>query len=176
MYIRVVSKRALKKYLSESPKEALEAQVIDLYERFPQVKEFYDFAFNPKEDKLLQEAKFKISNEYFPVRRKRPRARRSVAQKYLRQFRTLGMAPYLVADLMLYNIETAQLFAREKKVPEAFYKSMLNSFTEATGFISQQGLIPEFKARIVTVYAEIRERQWPLLEGFNKALDILDLE
>ena len=176
MYLRAVSKRALKKYLSELPKEALEAQVMDLYERFPAVKKFYDFAFNPKEDKLLQEAKFKISNEYFPVRRKRPRARRSVAQKYIRQFRTLGMAPYLIADLMLYNLETAQLFAREKRVPEAFYKSMLNSFTEATQYISQQGLLPEFKDRIAIVYKEIRERQWPLLEGFNRALDLLDLE
>lgn len=158
------------------PREALQEQVIDLYERFPQVKKFYDFAFNPKEDKLLQEAKFKISNEYFPVRRKRPRARRSVAQKYIRQFRTLGMAPYLVADLMLYNLETAQLFARDRRVPQAFYKSMLNSFTEATQYISQQELLPEFKSRIATVYNGIREGQWPLMEGFNRALDLLDME
>ncbi|MBT8311327.1 MAG: hypothetical protein KJN91_00615, partial [Eudoraea sp.] len=68
-----MSKRALKKYLSELPKEALEAQVMDLYERFPSVKKFYDFVFNPREDKLMQEARFRISNEYFPLKRRRPK-------------------------------------------------------------------------------------------------------
>ena len=157
-------------------KEELEAQVIDLYERFPPVKKFYDFVFNPKEEQLIQEARFRISNEYFPVKRRRPRARRSVAQKYIKQFRTLGMAPYLIADLMLYNLEIAQSFSRERRVPEAFYKSMLNSFTEATQFISQEALLAEFKDRIVHIYKAIGEQQWPLKEGFNRALDILDLD
>jgi len=81
-----MSKRALKKYLAERKKKELEALFIDLYERFPVVKEYYDFVFNPKEDKLIQEAKVKISNEYFPLKRKRPKARRSVAQNYIKRF------------------------------------------------------------------------------------------
>ena len=158
------------------PKEALEAQVIDLYERFPSVKKFYDFVFNPKEEQLIQEARFRISNEYFPVKRRRPKARRSVAQKYIKHFRTLGMAPHLIADLMLYNLETAQTFSRERRVPEAFYKSMLNSFTEATQFISQEALLPDYKDRVVDIYKETQEQNWPLGEGFNRALDLLDLD
>ena len=78
-----MSKRALQKYVGELKKKELEAQILDLYLRFPVVKEYYDFAFNPKEDKLVQAAKAKISNEYFPVKRRRPKARRSVAQKYI---------------------------------------------------------------------------------------------
>ena len=81
-----MSKRALIKYLSDLNKAELEEQLLDLYNRFPQVKKYYDFAFNPKEDKMMQEAQAKISNEYFPLKRKRPRARRSVAQKFIRQF------------------------------------------------------------------------------------------
>ena len=61
---------------------------MDLYVRFPTVKAYYDFVFNPKEDKLIQEAKTKISNEYFPLKRKRPKARRSVAQKLIKHFKT----------------------------------------------------------------------------------------
>lgn len=176
MYIRSVSKRALKKYLASLPKSALEEQVIDLYERFVPVKKYYDFVFNPKEDKLIQEAKARISNEYFPIKRKRPRARRSVAQKYIKQFRTLGMAPYLIADLMLFNMEIAQTFSGERNVPEAFYKSMLNSFSEATQFISQEALLPDYKDRILSVYEEVSNQEWPLKEGFNRAMDLLDLE
>ena len=169
-----MSKRALKKYLSELPKEAIEEQMMDLYQRFPVVKEYYDFIFNPKEDKLVQDAKAKISNEYFPVKRRRPKARRSVAQKFIKHFVKLGVAPHLVADTMLYNIEIAQLFAKERNVPEAFYKSMLNSFNEALQFISLNALLPDFKERIVKIYTETQEQNWSYSEGFSRALDIID--
>ncbi|WP_209400292.1 DUF6155 family protein [Pseudozobellia sp. WGM2] len=169
-----MSKRALKKYLSELPKEAIEEQMMDLYQRFPVVKEYYDFIFNPKEDKLVQDAKAKISNEYFPVKRRRPKARRSVAHKFIKHFVKLGVAPHLVADTMLYNIEIAQLFAKERNVPEAFYKSMLNSFNEALQFVSINALLPDFKERIVKIYAETQEQNWAYAEGFSRALDIID--
>ncbi len=99
-----MSKRALKKYLTELKKKELEEQLMDLYARFPVVKEYYDFIFNPKEDKMVQEAKAKISNEYFPLKRRRPKARRSVAQKYIKHFIKLGVEPHLIADVMLYNL------------------------------------------------------------------------
>lgn len=169
-----MSKRALKTYLSELRKKELEAQIMELYEKFSPVKTYYDFVFNPKEDKLLQEAKTKISNEYFPVKRKRPKARRSVAQKYIKHFVKLGVDSALVADLMCFNLEIAQTFALERNVPDAFYKSMLNSFSEMTTFISQHGILEEFKGRIVTIYNHTQTGDWLYKEGFSKALDILD--
>ena len=56
-----MSKRDLKKYLQTLKKKELEAQVLDLYTRFKDVKVYYDFVFNPKEDKLIDEAKTKIA-------------------------------------------------------------------------------------------------------------------
>ena len=169
-----MSKRALKKYLAELPKPELEEQLLDLYERFPLVKKYYDFVFNPKEDKLIQEARFKISNEYFPVKRKRPRARRSVAHKYIRQFSTLGMDPVKLADLMLYNLEIAQTFESTRRVQTAFYKSMLNSFREGLQHIAHHGLLEEFKSRILSIYQITQERDWPFKEGYSQALDLID--
>jgi len=173
-YLRSVSKRAFKKYLTELPKPALEEQLLDLYERFPQVKKYYDFVFNPKEDSLISEAQMKISNEYFPLRRKRPRARRSVAQKFIKQFITLGMDPSKLGDLMLYNLEIAQRFEAERNVPESFYKSMMNSYTEAVHYISLNGLVDDFKSRIIKIYQVVQDRNWPFVEGFSRALDMID--
>ncbi len=173
-YIGSMSKRAFKKYLAELHKPALEEQLLDLYERFPQVKKYYNFVFNPKEDRLIGEAQMKISNEYFPLRRKRPRARRSVAQKYIKQFTTLGMDSSKLSDLMLYNLEIAQRFEADRNVPEAFYKSMMNSFTEAIRYISFHGLVDDFKSRIVKIYEVVQDRNWPFAEGFSRALDIID--
>ena len=169
-----MSKRALTKYLSELPKEELEHQIMDLYQRFPEVKTYYDFIFNPKEDKLVQEAKTKISNEYFPLKRKRPKARRSIAQKFIKHFIKLGMEPILIVDLMCYNLEIGQTFAMDRKVADSFYKSMGTSFAEMTQFVSQNGLLGEFKQRIVKLYQHTQDENWPFGEEFSKALDILD--
>ena len=169
-----MSKRALKKYLAELKKRDLEAQIMDLYDRFPVVKEYYNFIFNPKEDRMVQEAKAKISNEYFPVKRRRPKARRSVAQKYIKHFIKLGVDAHLTADVMLYNLEVAQAFEAVKNVQDAFYKSMLNSFTEAVHFVSVNGLLNDFKERIVKVYTVTQDKNWLFGEGFSRALDSID--
>jgi hypothetical protein len=167
-----MSKRALKKYLTELKKTELEMQLLDLYDRFPAVKAYYDFVFNPKEDKLLQAAKMKISNEYFPLKRKRPKARRSIAQRYIKHFMTLGVDPHLIGDLMLFNLETSQAFSTNKNLQDSFFKSMLNSFKEAVQFISVHGLLDEFKDRVVQIYRSTQERDWPYAEDFSKAIDI----
>lgn len=136
-----MSKRDLKKYLSELNKEQLEEQIIELYEKFSPVKVYYNFVFNPKEESLLQECKLKISNEYYPLkklgRRSKPKMRRSVAQKYIKHFTLLGVDPFVIADVMLYNIEIAQTFSSEHVIKQdLFFKSMFNSFEQAVTFLS----------------------------------------
>lgn len=169
-----MSKRALKKYISKLPKSALEEQLLELYEKFPAVKNYYDFVFNPKEEKLIQDAKAKIANEYFPVKRKRPKARRSVAQKYIKHFIKLGVDPHLIADVMCFNLEIAQTFSNEKNVPDAFYKSMLNSFTEVIQYVTLHGILSEFKERILNIFTVTQTQQWLFDEDFSRALDLID--
>lgn len=160
-----MSKRDLKKYLSELNKEQLEEQVIELYEKFVAVKTFYDFVFNPKEETILKEAKIKISNEYFPIkkvgRRSKPKMRRSVAQKIIKHFITLGVDPFVIADVMLYNIEIAQTYSSENPIKqEFFYKSMSNSFEQALEFIISNGIYTDFKTRINSIFQETVDQMW----------------
>lgn len=163
-----MSKRDLKKYLTELNKMQLEEQVLELYEKFSAVKTYYDFVFNPKEDTLLKDCKIKISNEYFPQRTsgkpRRPKMRRSVAQKYIKHFILLGVDPFLIGDVMLYAIEIAQTFSSERIVKqEVFYKSMLSSFEQAVIFMIANGILNEFKSRIVAISNETIIQDW-----FNK--------
>ncbi len=166
-----MSKKALKKYLEGLKKKELEHQIMDLYGRFAEVKTYYDFVFNPREDKLLQQAKQKISNEYFPLKRKRPKARRSVAQKFIKHFRTLGMDPYLIADLMLFNLETAQRYSERQKVNDAFYKSMLTSFREVMQHTILHGQLPDFRDRILSIHTFTQEQAWSYAEEFDRILE-----
>ena len=64
----------------------------------------------------------RIAEEYFPKKRRRARARRSVADKYLKHFKTLGVDPSLQAELMAFNLETGLRFEKTRNCPEAFYK------------------------------------------------------
>ena len=166
-----MSKRELKKYLHELNKEQLEEQINDLYTRFKEVKTFYDFVFNPKEEKLLDECKFKISKEYFPLSGRKPKARRSVAQKYIKHFKQLGVENSIIADVMLYNIEIAQTYSGEKEIKqESFFKSILKSFEEATSFIYKNELNNEFMHRIKEIVNEAILQKWYNSGFFEKAI------
>jgi predicted transport protein len=165
-----MSKKDLKEYIHHLSKEQLEDQILDLYTRFKEVKEFYDFAFNPKENKLMEECKFKISKEYFPVNGRKAKMRRSVAQGYIRHFKRLGVESSLIADIMLYNIEVAQTYTTELYIKqESFYKSMLKSFQEAVKYIRENGIEAEFKARLNRIVDESIDQRWMNREGFQKS-------
>ncbi|MRX69934.1 hypothetical protein SAMN06265349_101138 [Flavobacterium resistens] len=177
-----MSKRDLKKYLAKLSKEQLEEQLIELYEKFSPVKVYYDFVFNPKEDKLLQESKVKISHEYFPIKkpgaRWRPKAkmRRSVAQKIIKHFISLGVDSFVIADLMLYNIEIAQTYSSQNLIKQdLFYKSIFNSFEQAVNFLISNGILTEYKARIIAIHDETVQQKWKNKYDFEAILDKIDL-
>ena len=156
-----MSKKELKKYLHGLKKEQLEEQLLDLYARFREVKVYYDFVFNPREEKLIEECKFKIEKEYFPPGNRKPKARRSVAHRYIRHFMRLGMAPELIADAMLYNLETAQKFSARKAVrQEVFYISMLRSYQEARDYIADWNLGLSFRTRLQAIAEQAWEQEW----------------
>jgi phosphotransferase system IIB component len=174
-----MSKRDLKKYLSDLNKEQLEEQIIALYDKFIPVKTYYDFVFNPKEDTILKEAKLKISNEYFPIkktgRRSKPKMRRSIAQKIIKHFIVLGVDPFVIADVMLYNIEIAQTYSSENGIKqELFYKSMFNSFDLAVQFVVSNGIYYEFKTRILNIQDETKNQAWENSPEFERIVSRLE--
>lgn len=175
-----MSKRDLKKYLSELSQEQLQEQIIELYEKFSPVKVFYDFVFNPKEETLLQEAKLKISNEYFPVkitRRDKAKMRRSVAQKIIKHFISLGVDPFVIADIMLYNVEIAQAYSSNSIIKqELFYKSMLNSFEQAVIYSISNGIFQEFAKRITAIVDETKRQKWKNNPDFEVVLEKVGFE
>jgi ADP-dependent phosphofructokinase/glucokinase len=170
-----MSKRDLKKYLKELDKEQLEEQLLELYEKFSDVKTYYNFVFNPKEDKLLQEAKLKVTNEYFPLKGKRAKLRRSVAQKYIKHFLSLGVDSYVIADLMLHNLEVAQKYTARREMRYAsFYKSMLNSFEQVVKYSIENGMVSEFKGRILHIKDNAFKQNWENKEELERLFDAID--
>ena len=133
---------------------------------------YYDFVFRPNEEKLLNEAKTKISNEYFPLKTKRPKLRRSTAQKYIKKYLLLGVDPYVILDVMLYNIEVAQKYYAKREIRySSFYKSMYNSFEQAIQYAVEHGFEKEFKSRLETISTETAAQKWPNQFDFDDLLE-----
>jgi hypothetical protein len=167
-----MSKRALKEYLGELTKKQLQEQVLDLYTRFKPVKTYYNFVFNPKEEKLLDDAKFKIGKEYFPVNTRKPKTRRSVAQKIIKHYLQLGVDAFVIAEIMVYNIEIAQQYTQEKFIKQdAFYVSMLKSFNDLLDFVKTHGIEIDFFPRINAIVATAEKQGWMNSVGFEDALE-----
>jgi putative NIF3 family GTP cyclohydrolase 1 type 2 len=156
-----MSKKDLKKYLSDLNKTQLEEQIVELYDKFKEVKIFYDFAFNPNEKALIKEAKIKISNEYFPITSRRAKLRRSTAQKFIKHYITLGVDVYIIADIMLYSIEIAQIYTNGKVAKsEAFYKSLRVAFEQAVSFMIANAILADFESRVVAIKNETLKQSW----------------
>lgn len=170
----IVSKRDLKKYLKDLDNNQLSEQIIDLYERFKDVKSFYDFVFNPNEDKVLNDFKTRVAKEYFPVRgRKKPKARPSIAQKRIKQFILLEMNPSVILDAMLFTIETAQAYESERNnIKGAFYNSMFNSFKQAVEFAQYHGFADDFKDRFSRIASHCERHNWPNRDRFVEVMEI----
>jgi len=163
-----MSKRELRKYLKELTKEQLEDQIIDLYERFKPVKEYYDFAFNPKENELIEQCQFQISKEYYPIGSRKAKMRRSVAQKWIKKLMLFDADASLLADVMFFNIEIALTFSGEHFIrQESFYTSMYKSFDETLRFISEKGILAEFKGRIEKIAGDAWDQKWPNRNAFE---------
>lgn len=168
-----MSKRELRKYLNDLTKEQMEEQILDLYNRFKEVKEFYDFAFNPRENELMEQCRFQISKEYYPVKGRRAKLRRSVAQKWIKKLLLLDADASMLADVMLFNIEIAQTYAGEHFIrQDTFYVSMYKSFDEALKFISSKGILNDFRGRIQKIATDAWDQKWPNRRAFE---DIADL-
>ena len=170
-----MSKRDLKNYLSELSPEQIQEQFMALYVKFPDVKTYYDFVFNPNEEKLQREAKIKVSNEYFPTRSKRAKMRRSIAQKIIKHFISLGVDVFITADLMLYTIEIAQVFSEQNRIKnEAFYKSAFNSFSQSISFMIDHQILYEFKDRLEKIVENSIQQKWPNQDELKAILDRLE--
>jgi transcriptional regulator with PAS, ATPase and Fis domain len=168
-----MSKRELRKYLKELTKVQLEDQIIDLYERFKPVKEYYDFAFNPKENELIEQCRFQISKEYYPIGSRKAKMRRSVAQKWIKKLMLFDADASLLADVMFFNIEIALSFSGEHIIrQESFFTSMYKSFDETLRFVSEKGILAEFKGRIEKIAGDTCDQKWPNSNAFEDLADM----
>ena len=138
----------LKKSLSGKSENQLLEEIINLFNKIPQVKEYYTLAFSEEgEELILDKYKGIITNEFFP-KRGYGKARLSVAKKAMSDFKKISGKPPLIIDLMLHYVEQGVDFTDQYgDIDSPFYNSMGKMFEDALVLVKKHNLLSFFQKR-----------------------------
>ena len=108
----MASKRDLTKFLNDLSKEELIKEVEKLYQKFKEVKRYYDIDLGGDTTELVKQIKAKIENEYMPARGF-GKARSSFVKKLIDDFAKVSIYPSDLIDVILYRVEIAAEFGEQ---------------------------------------------------------------
>lgn len=166
-----MSKLVLKKEFSKLSKEQLVEHILDLYDKNNSVKEYYQFYFNPTNEKeLITKYKKLIRKEFNVENPMRSTEKFSVAKRAISDFKNVHPSAESLADVMLYLPESAcELTALYGDYSEQFYNSACNNYKTALEFLKKQDLLHRFQNRAMQCV------KWADPCGYGFADDIADV-
>jgi hypothetical protein len=138
----------LKKYLDQLSKQALIAEISDLFVKFDYVNDYYAAKLNPVDaERVLQKYKTVLKDEFFPSRGFGT-LRASVAKKAISDYKKVAGDPHGLADLMLFYIEMGVKFVYiYGDIKEIFYTSMESMYAKVLELLFKQGMQEQFQDR-----------------------------
>lgn len=142
------TKKALLKHLDKSDKEDIIKEIITLFDKFKNVKEFYAAELSDNVNPLLERYKKKITLAYSAANPKERRTNLNV-NKLIKEFKKISIYERELADLMLHRVEYGvAAFNRNSNRSATFYNCIANTFEEALQLISTGNYADEFRQRI----------------------------
>jgi hypothetical protein len=155
----------IKKELKKLDKDKLIDLVSDLYKKNKSVKEFFDFYVNPDERKLFKKYQDKVFEAFYP--RRGYNFKLKEGKQAISDFKKLGPSAELLAELMLFYVETGVKFTNDYgDLNEQFYKSLATAFVESLTLMNKENLLYKFEDRVGTVVDDSRVIDW----GFHNYL------
>lgn len=156
-----MSSTELKKELRKLDKDMIIDLVTDLYKRNKSVKEFLDFYINPDEKALFNKYRTKIFEAFYPKRGNQYKLKDG--KQAISDFRKIGSSADLVADLMLFYVETGVKFTNEfGEIDEGFYISMASTYAAALTLMKKESLLEQFAARARKVVSDASDTGYGL--------------
>lgn len=155
----------IKKELKKLDKDKIIGLVADLYKKNKTVKEFFDFYVNPDERQLFEKYRDKMFEAFYPKRGNNYKLKDG--KQAISDFKKLGTSTDLLADLMLFYVETGVKFTNDYgEINESFYKSLAITFVDSLNLMSSEDLLDKFEDRVEKVVDDSSEIGW----GFNDYL------
>lgn len=142
------TKKALLKHLNKSDKEDIIREVVTLFDKFKNVKEFYTAELTDDANPLLETYKKKITKAY-SLANPKERSTNANVNKLINAFKKISIYEREIIDLLLHRVECGvAAFNRNNNRSATFYNCIANSFEEAISSITATDYSSEFKPRI----------------------------
>jgi hypothetical protein len=102
-----------------------------------------DFYANPNELDIIHKYKDKVFEAFYPKRGFKLRLKEG--KQAISDFKKLGPSPELLADLMLFYVETGVNFTNDYgSVDEGYYSSLESTFVASLKLMQQEILLEKF--------------------------------
>lgn len=163
-----ITSTELKKHFADFDREKLLKEILELFQNFSEVREFYQSKLSDDGDsELCEKYKRIIKNEFFPTRGY-GKARLSIAKKAVMDFKKISRDVHSVADIMIYYAEMGVDFTNEYgDINESFYYSMVGMFDMAAKFVTENQIADKYKTRFEKMVKDTSGIGW----GFPDELE-----
>ena len=174
-----MSIQKLKAHLANKSEKELTREIIDLYQQFSVVKDFYNLQLSAHEAyDIIAKHKMIIQNEFLP-KRGFGDARLSVARKSVMDFKKLVGVHENLVDLALYYVEIGVQYTNAYgDIDEPFYNSMESMFTQAMKWMKQLDIAYQFQPRAAKICHDTEGIGWgfydELCETYSNYFDEID--
>ena len=155
----------VKKELQKLDCKDLIKHIGELYKKYPNVKEYFDFYTTTDEAELLNKYKSKVREGFYPKRGNQLKL--SLSRKAINDFRKLGTSSNSLADLLFYYVECGVEFTNDYgDIDENFYTGIENTYANALELIHKEALTEIFQKRAVGIVNNSAGTGW----GFHDYL------
>ena len=156
----------LKKYLKHKENKELIKEIVELFKKFSDVKDYYAGILSEDDGAVLNKYKKIIKDEFFP-NRGFGKIRLSIAKKAISNYKKVSDSKVGVAEIMLYYVQMGSEFTNTYgDINESFYESMENMYESALIYIRDNNLVSHFKQECKEIVEQATEG-W----GFRDVLE-----
>jgi hypothetical protein len=149
----------IKKELNKIDKGKLVDLIADLYKKNKSVKEYFDFYLNPNENELFRKYRNKVYEAFYPKRGFGLKLKDG--KQAISEFKKLGASLILLADLMLFYVETGVEFTNDYgDIDENYYLSLERMYIQALSLMTKENLLEKFAERTKKVMIDANNIGW----------------
>lgn len=165
----------LKKILDEMSVDELKQEILKLYNKLPQVKDFYNQDLMTEEERqiVLKQYKDKVYKQFWTSGgNPKGMVNNTIIKGIIADYEKIALFPYDVVDLLIYRVEVATDLADQfGGMPESNYNASITAFKKAMKLVRDNNLLSHFESRCKQTfkagnldYWYIEELEW-LFEG-----------
>jgi Family of unknown function (DUF6155) len=145
----------LKKILEEMTQDELKQEILKLYNKLPQVKDFYnqDLMTEQERQEVLGKYKEKIYKEFWTSKgNPKGMINNSTIKTIISDYEKICLFAYDLVDLLLYRVEISTEYADQfGGMAESNYNSSITTFKKAMKIIQENNFLTHFEKRIKIV-------------------------